>query len=218
MLLTIGIIGVHQITGQKLNKCWQTPMNLMFKLFCILAFLLPNTLLGIELTVNASSSVVMPEESSNYWLVKANNANFSESFRRRCVYCLIRRHLRIGMTLQQIGEILHKPKWLKIGNVKKIGLISGTVPLTEIGLSGEIFCFYVFPEGQVIENYQGGNDILCVFLAFSGQITEEEFRENLFCCQKFPGEAENRLLELGFSGQGFYVPNADKDTPPDVLE
>ncbi len=193
-------------------------MNSMFKLLCILAFLLPNTLFGMELTVNASSTVVMPEESSNYWLAKVNNANFSDFFRRRCAYCLFRRHIRIGMTLRQIGEILNKPKWLKVGNVKKVGLISGTVPLTEIGLSGEIFCLYIFPEGKLIENYQAGNDILCVFLAFSGQITEEKFRENLFCCQKLSGETENRLIELGFSGQGFYVSNLDKDVPPDIFE
>ena len=74
------------------------------------------------------------KEEAEAWARVANSDKYSDVRRRRAIFQLFDRHVRPGMTLGEMANLLAKPSWLKRENLCKIvGPAWGYVPIRYVG-------------------------------------------------------------------------------------
>ncbi len=78
-------------------------------------------------------------EPASFWANIANNSAYTPTHRGKCVQQLILRHVRAGMTLNQISKILNGASWLEVNKVHQFELLGGYVPVEGIPGIDSIF-------------------------------------------------------------------------------
>lgn len=68
-------------------------------------------------------------EPPRFWTALANDAKLPKWQRGVAVYLLFDRHVRTGMDLRELGEILRKPTWIKENDVSEVVAVVGSIPL-----------------------------------------------------------------------------------------
>ncbi len=120
-----------------------------------------------NITINSRSSRVTPSESPEFWNNLIINPKLPISFRRNCVFSLFRRHIKIGMTLDQMGKVLMRPELLKEKDLLYIWMLSGWIPVDENCLADANFVLGVLPVGSTTSS--------AIYFSFSGDITRNSF-------------------------------------------
>lgn len=135
------------------------------------------------------------EEHPVFWTDIANNDKFSEGHRRRAVYMLFKRHVKIGISLQTLGEILNEPTWLKKIDISLVQELAGKIPV-EFNFDDTILAIQIFSnlsDGR-FENWS-------IFLRVAGKISVEDFYQIISSGGRkgMKELKERKLLEFGLS-------------------
>jgi hypothetical protein len=81
--------------------------------------------------VRAAAAALGPaREPPELWASIANDETYPPEHRRACLFVLFRRHVRPGMPLWRIGEMLASPTWLREENVRPFESLHGKLPVT----------------------------------------------------------------------------------------
>jgi hypothetical protein len=83
------------------------------------------------------------EETPGFWSAIANDKNFNDNHRRYAVFMLFKRHVKAGISINQLGELMNKPSWLSYEDVTLIEKIAGEMPI-EFSLADSFFIIKVF--------------------------------------------------------------------------
>ena len=113
------------------------------------------------------------EELPDFWSAIANDQGYSEDRRRHAVFMLFQRHVKVGISLHELGKILNHPVWLKPDNILVVQSLGGQVPV-EFNLQDTIFRLSVFP--NLTDDRLGYWAIYC---RIEGKISAEEAYEIL---------------------------------------
>jgi hypothetical protein len=85
-----------------------------------------------------------PGEPPRFWSAIANDDRFSPDHRRRAVFELMRRHVRIPVTVEALAGILDRPTWLHEEDVTVIDRLGGKIPV-EFTFDDTVLVVGVFP-------------------------------------------------------------------------
>jgi len=66
-----------------------------------------------------------PKEPARFWSQIANDADYPRFQRQRAVIQLFRRHVRVGMRVSQLAQLLDHSTWLRAMDVKDFVFVSG---------------------------------------------------------------------------------------------
>jgi len=161
---------------------------------------------GVDLLITASSTVVFPDEKSDYWVKLANNVNLPISKRRKSVFCLFRRHIKPGLSCLQLSKLLSEAKWLDEKDVVRLTLLFGQIPISDNTLpDNSVFQMFTFPEGE---------NILVIYLAIEDGMRKTEFCDAVMYGKKFKSDA--KIIEIGFSGSDFLVDKVEENNTPEI--
>src|SRR4051812_45305067 len=69
------------------------------------------------------------KESSDCWREVANNPDYSKERRRLAVFRLFKAHVKKGVTLKQLANILLNPSWFDLDDILVIEALGGSLPV-----------------------------------------------------------------------------------------
>ncbi len=121
----------------------------------------------------------------SFWIEIANDPTYSLVHRRLCVFELFRRHVRVGMKLRRMNEVLGDPKWLQDGDIHLVRIVVGWIPV-ELQSGDSVFCIWVLPEP--------GRESVLVYLRVSGDVPSGDFDRLLLEKDDSAGASINREL------------------------
>jgi hypothetical protein len=122
-------------------------------------------------------------ERPDFWTTIANDANYTERHRGYCILALFKRHVRPGMTLGELTEILHGARWLLPDRVYRFPVMGGYVPVVGSPSRDSIFSLHL----------PGGLD-QAVYLSVSGTLSADELR--ILLCNTKPYHPFRRMKVL----------------------
>jgi len=145
-----------------------------------------------DLLVTLLGNVGPINESPAFWKDIANNQAFSDLHRRRAVMQLFYRHVRVGMTLRELGEVMKGSTWIKDSDIVSVRLFSGTLPLHST--TGNIFGIGVLPTHDADGGYN-------VWFKMEDGVSRDAIAEAIL---RGPdrlnsADAQTTILEIGFS-------------------
>ena len=159
----------------------------------------------IGILISAPQKDFSPSEDSKYWSTISNNLKIPIVIRRKAVFCLLQRHVRIGTNLSEISDILNIEYWLKIHNIIQIKSEALPFPVApECLLNGSVFSFEVFRKKN-----PGG----VVYFVFDKPISLEDFFRTI-TRQKTEKPIDPTLVQMYFWGYDFFVENVNSKEPP----
>jgi hypothetical protein len=137
------------------------------------------------------------KESPKFWSDIANSMEYTKLHRRVAIVELMRRHVRPGMKLSQLAQVLDNPIWMRNTTVKTVTWLGGYVPLTSLS-PGTVFEISLFPE-------LGGPtwSIWCIYFRVSGEIDLDDFKKVLQGQAIEQKIGDVRILEFGLATSGF---------------
>ncbi len=150
----------------------------------------PNT--EYEALVEAISTLKNGYEKPMFWSNIINNEKYNLKHRSLALYQFFKRHVRQGMNLKELAQILNHPFWLNLQDIILVTEISGEMPV-QFSLENTVIQLRVFP--GVFENNWA------VYLLIEDKITIEEFYNVLRQNVKYKNSDFNslRILEVGLS-------------------
>jgi hypothetical protein len=145
-----------------------------------------------DLLLTLLGNVGPVDESPAFWKEIANNPTFSDLHRRRAVMQLFYRHVRVGMTLRELGEVTKGSTWVKDSDIVAVRLFSGTLPLH--GTTGNIFGIGVLPTHDADGGYN-------VWFKMEDGVSRDAIAEAIL---RGPdrlnsSDAQTKILDIGFS-------------------
>jgi len=137
----------------------------------------------------------IPCEKPAHWWKLANDQSLSFAERRKSVFLLFQRHVKVGMTLSELSKVLGKPRWLREEDVSLVDAIGGYIPV-EWNFDNCVFGIRVFWE-------EYPREYLAIYLSFQGPIFSKanHFFYRAIQGEKFPNW-DPKILEMGFHGKG----------------
>lgn len=162
----------------------------------------PNALLSLIADKNLSYKklvkvvlkLVQVREPPKFWSDIANSDEYTKGHRRIAIFELFQRHVKLGVDLSKLGEILDKPTWLKDRSVEIVTTVYGYVPLKHLS-PGTVFRICVFPELKGLE--------WSVYLRVSGEVSLDDFLKVIHRQDAKEQVKEAKLLELGLTTPDF---------------
>jgi hypothetical protein len=129
-------------------------------------------------------------EPPKFWSDIANSTEYTELHRRVAVAELFKRHIRPGMKLSELAEVLDSPTWMENSNVSTVESIYGYVPL--MGLSpGTVFAVHLFPRLPGLGWF--------IYLRISGEIRRDDFLKVLRGHDVEQKVRDAEILEFGLT-------------------
>lgn len=132
-------------------------------------------------------------ESPGFWSAIANSPDCRPEHRRLAVRELFKRHVKPGMTLAELGELLDDPTWLADDDVSAVTAVGGKVPVS-MTPGDSVFVVALFPKlpGEQTSHW-------AIYLRVEGKVEREGLLQAL---RDGSGPAAGRkLLEIGlFTG------------------
>ena len=120
----------------------------------------------------------------------ANDASRATADRRHAVFQLFAGHVRPGMTLAELAEVLAGAEWLRDEDVSVVTAIAGKIPVTWSS-EDTVFVLHVLPEA-------GDGGTWAIYLRVLGRVRREELIRVLRTGDG--GEAASaRVAEIGLS-------------------
>jgi len=130
------------------------------------------------------------KESPKFWSDIANSTEYTEFHRRVAVAELFKRHIRPGMKLSELAEVLDSPTWMENSNISTVESIYGHFPL--LGLSpGTVFAVHLFPRLPGLGWF--------IYLRISGEIGRDDFLKVLRGHDVEQRVREAKILEFGLT-------------------
>jgi len=132
-----------------------------------------------------------PSEPPQYWSRIANDPGYGDSHRRRAVFQLFRRHVRVGMALSELAHLLDHPTWLRGDDVRLIDILAGHIPVQLNPDKDEtVFVLIVLREPD--------QDTSGIYLRIAGKISLQRFRDLILNATE-DGIGHAAVLEVGYS-------------------
>jgi len=161
----------------------------------------------IEYLVSSPQMKIFPIEESGRWSQISNDNKIPIFTRRKAIFCLLQRHVKIGMKLSEIADKLKIANWLNFYDVNQITneLINFPVDPDSL-LNGSIFSIVVLPR-----KFPG----LTVTFVFNKAISSQDFYKKIKC-QPTDNSIDPELVQMYFWGYEFSVDKYDSKEPPDL--
>ncbi len=176
----------------------------------IIVFFTSNLAISSDLTeilISSPQKQISPIESPEHWSNISNNSNVDIFTRRKAIFCLLLRHLKIGMKLSEIADILRIDNWLSVKDITQINNELIDFPIDpECLLNGAVFSIAVLPR-----KLPG----LAVTFVFSKPIDIKDFYKKING-QKANNLIDPELVQMHFWGYDFYTINYDLKDPPNL--
>jgi hypothetical protein len=162
----------------------------------------PNELLRIVADRNAKCSGVVKAaqrlgpvtEPPDFWTRVANSAEYTKRHRRVAVIELFRRHVKPGMSLAELGDVLDRAIWLNECTVTALETVYAIIPLRGGVLPGA-FAILVFPEIP--------GDMWRIYLRVSEHLEVDTFLSALRGEDVEERVADTRIIEIGIDAMGY---------------
>jgi hypothetical protein len=155
-------------------------------------------LLGAVLPTNPQAHGISTRaglEPAQFWAGTANNDKLEAWQRRVAIYRLFQRHVRKGMTLRELGEILSEPNWFRDQDVFTLGC-AGQLPGNMLMTPGDTMLEIYIMTGDLLKGPHRPFFVICMNV--SGDIDTAEFLSVVR--HKKRGAIENaKLKEWAFS-------------------
>lgn len=146
-----------------------------------------------EALIKALRQLGPATEPASFWTKIANSTEYSPDQRRRAVFELFERHVRPGITVGQLADLLDQPTWLDDADVSVVDRLGGKIPVAW-NPQDTIFVIAVFP-GLPDGRYAHW----AIYLRVSGKVDRESF------VRAIQGEATSdavrgaKVIEYGLS-------------------
>lgn len=136
-----------------------------------------------------------PCERPEYWRKLAEDTNLPRAERRKNVFLLFQRHVKVGMTLSELAMVLGKPKWLLEKDIYLYSSLGGSLPV-KFNFDDSVFRLRVlFDEGDI-----NRGDHFEIYLRCSGLFSKEDFYKAILG-ERIP-QWDPKILEMAFVGKG----------------
>ena len=125
----------------------------------------------------------------SFWSSIANDEDYSYEKRQVAVVELFQRFVKPGITLNQLGDILNKPTWLKDDDINLIEYHTGPSLLKYL-YPGSVFYMFLFRD--IRPQYQ-----VTIGIRIEGKITKEDFLKAIKGQEVGQNINDAKILETG---------------------
>jgi hypothetical protein len=160
-----------------------------------LLFIISNPTTEMQTLAEALKKLGEVSEPPTFWSGIANNDAFTRDHRRMIVFQLFIRHIKNGITLKALAEILDRPSWLRLENISIVKEIAGKIPVT-FDFNDTILVIDALPE---VPGDQDSN--WTIYLRIEGKINKEDFYK-IICgteTENLVAIKERKIIECGIS-------------------
>jgi len=164
------------------NTIYEDPNSLLLKI--------ANRNISYKELVKAVERLGYETEPPKFWSDIANSTEYTELHRRFAVAELFKRHIRPGMKLSELAEVLDSPTWMENSNVRTVESIYGYVPLMRLS-PGTVFAVHLFPRLTGLGWF--------IYIRISGEIGRDDFLKVLRGYDVEQKVRDAEILEFGLT-------------------
>jgi len=139
----------------------------------------------VQEAINRLGAVTEP---SLFWTEIANDNSYSLERRHACLTQLFRRHVKAGLSLGELAQVIRQPNWLTNCPIQKLLAGTGYCPV-KLGEPGSVFMISALPPA----NWRGMPEI---FVRLDADVTKEEFRAVLLNKHVESHVSDAKILEV----------------------
>ncbi len=145
-----------------------------------------------EQLVRAIENLGVVNEAPEFWTNIVENKAYRKNHRRHSVYQFFYRHVKPGMTLSQLAQILGSPTWLANEDISIVEDLGGYIPV-KVTFDNTVLVLDILPDPDPVSEHW------YVYVSVTGHVDPKNFYQLLQGGAVDQATSEATILEIGFS-------------------
>ena len=145
-----------------------------------------------EQLVSAINQLGPVTESPRFWIAIAEDPTYPRSHRRHSIFQLFKRHVKPGMTLASLGQLLGQPAWLAEQDITMVEDLGGSIPV-RLSFDNTVLVLAILPDSAP------HTDRWQIYLSVQGHVDLGEVWQVLQGRETNSATGATPILEVGFS-------------------